>query len=250
MTLFPSKSLTSSSEACMNSCGPCILLNHVVFPWPKTIVRRACFVVCCFWLTLLSYWTIIVVTCSIYKLWELSVFSRVCVSFCSWEGAPHVTITHDALDITVQGPELSSLETWTNLFIWKPTPPLPRSDIWWWLLKHMRLAQEDSMYSTGMLSWSVMFLMSHTFFHSSIVLVKLALLVHLLSMHRCVSRFWNKIIKMVFEVAWNVPSTFGKTMRFTQKGHITEFTGNVVKFAIWLLVILLWCTILKGVLHV
>ena len=37
------------------------------------------------------------------KLREGNVFSRVCVSFCSW-GSPNVTITHDALDLTIQAP--------------------------------------------------------------------------------------------------------------------------------------------------
>ena len=45
---------------------------------------------------------------------------------------PHVTITHDALDLTLQG-------------------PLPGADIWW-LLKHTRLAQVGDTYPTAMLS--------------------------------------------------------------------------------------------------
>ena len=37
------------------------------------------------------------------KLLEGNVFSHVCLSFCSHRG-PHVTITHDALDLSVQSP--------------------------------------------------------------------------------------------------------------------------------------------------
>ena len=43
-----------------------------------------------------------------------------------------MTITHDAVELTVQG-------------------PLPGADIWW-LLKHARLAQVGDTHPTGMLS--------------------------------------------------------------------------------------------------
>ena len=55
------------------------------------------------------------------------VFSRVCPSFCR-AGGSHVTIAHDALDLTVQGipapppPWISDLCT---------GPPSAASDIWW-----------------------------------------------------------------------------------------------------------------------
>ena len=72
-------------------------------------------------------------------------YTSVCQPVCLSTWGPHVTITHDALDLTVQGsypqksdlgpPALppasdiwwSSLETCSNLFIWGP----PASDIWW-----------------------------------------------------------------------------------------------------------------------
>ena len=44
------------------------------------------------------------------KLLEGNVFSRVCLSFCSrGSGGPHVTIIHDALDLTIQPLSLTSL---------------------------------------------------------------------------------------------------------------------------------------------
>ena len=43
------------------------------------------------------------------KLWEGNVFSHVCLSFCL-RGGSHVTITHDALDLTVQEP----LHSWPH----------------------------------------------------------------------------------------------------------------------------------------
>ena len=36
------------------------------------------------------------------KFWEGSVFVGICLPFCL-HGGPHVTITHDELDLTVQG---------------------------------------------------------------------------------------------------------------------------------------------------
>ena len=104
-------------------------------------------------------------------------------------GGPHMTITHNALAITVQplpqtldlapqsqshlpmdirpgipppaghqtrdppalaqfsasGNKWSSLETCSNLFIWGP----PGSNIWWWLLNHVWLAQEGDMDPIG-----------------------------------------------------------------------------------------------------
>ena len=82
------------------------------------------------------------------------------VSVCLFMGREevlNVTITHDTLDLTLQGPSprhqiwdyppvLSSsasdiwwpsLETYSNFFIWTPTPP-PSTDIWW--PKHIWLA--------------------------------------------------------------------------------------------------------------
>ena len=38
------------------------------------------------------------------KLRKSNVFSRVCLSVCLTKGSPHVTITHDTLDLTTQGP--------------------------------------------------------------------------------------------------------------------------------------------------
>ena len=95
------------------------------------------------------------------NLQEGNVFSRVCLLFCPQERA-HMTITHDALDLTVQPPPpdwpspdfrpgthralaqpsldirlgippandiwWSSLENCSDLFIWGPSS---RSDIWW-----------------------------------------------------------------------------------------------------------------------
>ena len=51
----------------------------------------------------------VIVQFSIYfrptlKLREGNVFSCVCPPFCPGGGGPHVTITHDALNVTVQGP--------------------------------------------------------------------------------------------------------------------------------------------------
>ena len=39
------------------------------------------------------------------ELRESNDFSRVCLPFCLSTGALHVTITHDALDLTVQDPQ-------------------------------------------------------------------------------------------------------------------------------------------------
>ena len=104
-------------------------------------------------------------------------FSVVCLSVSlSTDRGPHVTITHDALDLTmlphpwppdmgphcignplpqiwnftVQGPPASDiwspiLKVCTNVFTWG-------TDIWW-LLKHVRL--EGSTHLTGMFSWFV-----------------------------------------------------------------------------------------------
>ena len=48
------------------------------------------------------------------KLREGNVFSHIFPSFCPWEGGSHVTIAHDALDLTIQGPPPS--QTCSNLF--------------------------------------------------------------------------------------------------------------------------------------
>ena len=67
-------------------------------------------------------------------------FSQVCLSVCR-RGGTRVTITHDALDLTVQPPaQKNRLGT---------QPPCPRSDIWWWPLK---LQQAGGTHPTGMLS--------------------------------------------------------------------------------------------------
>ena len=44
--------------------------------------------------------------CYLMKLWEGTVFTGVCLSA---HGGPHVTITHDALDLTVQPPPPSDI---------------------------------------------------------------------------------------------------------------------------------------------
>ena len=86
-------------------------------------------------------------------------FSVVCVchSDCLSKGDPHVTITHDALGLTVQDPPwpwpptgyqiwdpwpqtplywhlvANIVETCSNLFTWGS----PGSNTWWWPLKHI-----------------------------------------------------------------------------------------------------------------
>ena len=59
--------------------------------------------------------------------WERNFFTGVCLSFCLGEGA-HVTIPHDALVLTVQGPHRPQPQP---LQTWDPTIPSPSSDIWW-----------------------------------------------------------------------------------------------------------------------
>ena len=55
-------------------------------------------------------------------------FSQVCVCLSTGGGGPHVTITHDALALTVQGPSWP----WTPPDMGHGTPgPAPASDIWW-----------------------------------------------------------------------------------------------------------------------
>ena len=49
------------------------------------------------------------------KLRKGNVFSRVCLSVSLTKGSPHVTITHDTLDLTTQGPPASPT-TYSNLF--------------------------------------------------------------------------------------------------------------------------------------
>ena len=60
------------------------------------------------------------------KLWEGNVFSRLSVR----GGSNHVTITHDALDITVQGPpqRVQTCSTWTALYTDSPPPDM--KDVW------------------------------------------------------------------------------------------------------------------------
>ena len=85
------------------------------------------------------------------KLWEGNFFSHVCLSV---HRVPHVTITHDALDLTVQGltpsvevtsPSISDiwwpwLETCSNLFTWGSHCPgsTPVLTSCGWLLKHVQ----------------------------------------------------------------------------------------------------------------
>ena len=115
------------------------------------------------------------------KVVRRNVFSRVCLSFCPTGGGGfHVTITHDALDLTVQAPAtplpwpLPPLWTWD--LIRKGPPHLPQpcppvSDITgdlfklvhfrttsadiWWLLKDLRSAQSGDTHPTVMHSCSV-----------------------------------------------------------------------------------------------
>ena len=77
------------------------------------------------------------------KLQEGNVFIRVCL----FTGQSHVTITHDALDFTVQGCPMAPSQPApldiglqnspgpTPLWTWGLGPPLapdqPASDIWW-----------------------------------------------------------------------------------------------------------------------
>ena len=75
------------------------------------------------------------------KLWEGNVFIVVCLSV--YRG-PYVTITHDALDLTVQSPlHIRPEDPLTPKPVLPPSPkdmrlgtpwgpnPLPASDIWW-----------------------------------------------------------------------------------------------------------------------
>ena len=67
----------------------------------------------------------------------------VCHSVChSVHRGSNVTITHDALDLTVQGPQphpqlvTSGGHYWRHIETCSFEDPLPWSDIWLWLLKH------------------------------------------------------------------------------------------------------------------
>ena len=83
------------------------------------------------------------------KLREGNVFICVCLSFGS-RGNSHVTITHDALDLTVQSPPhirpLTHPQEWhlmANrgvLFKLVYLRVRPKGNIWWWPLKHVRFA--------------------------------------------------------------------------------------------------------------
>ena len=62
--------------------------------------------------------------CPPMKLRECNVF--MCVSFCP-QRRSHVTITHDALDFTIQGPPLAQ----SPLYRDPSGPSTPAGDIWW-----------------------------------------------------------------------------------------------------------------------
>ena len=84
-----------------------------------------------------TYQTLIMTKCTVrrfyyhlpMKLWEGHVFSHVCLSAFLSTGGPHVTITHDALDLNIQGPTPSQLPLCGNPPALVPTPP--GSGSWW-----------------------------------------------------------------------------------------------------------------------
>ena len=47
-------------------------------------------------------------------------------------GQPHLIITHDALDLNVQGPLLTLVLALSRHGTWEPKPWPLASDIWWW----------------------------------------------------------------------------------------------------------------------
>ena len=61
------------------------------------------------------------------KLRKGNVFSRVCPSVIPSMGGPHVTITHDALDLIVQPPHIRHGDPLPRHQIWVPLA----SHIWW-----------------------------------------------------------------------------------------------------------------------
>ena len=107
------------------------------------------------------------------KLWEGNVFICVCPSVnLSVHRRSHVTITYDALDLTVQGstpsPGPFGHQTWdpkpqspclwhlvviTGDLFWLVHLRIPMSNIWWWLLKHIQSAQAGRTLPAGMFSF-------------------------------------------------------------------------------------------------
>ena len=103
------------------------------------------------------------------KLRKGNVFSRVCPSVIPSMGGPHVTITHDALDLIVS-PPTSDMGTpspdirsgypflvtsgghhWRHVHTCSSEDP-SRSNIWWWLSKHIWSAQVGGTHPTEVLS--------------------------------------------------------------------------------------------------
>ena len=60
---------------------------------------------------------------SLDPVWECNVFSHICLSVCSRGKGFHVTITHDALDLNIQGPPSPAPPLCTGTFF-APAPAL------------------------------------------------------------------------------------------------------------------------------
>ena len=78
-------------------------------------------------------------------------FSVVFVRHAVHVGGAYVTITHDALDLTVQG-RPSPLPSGHGNSLYTDTDPAS-ADIWWLSHKHLRLAQVGETHPIGMLSF-------------------------------------------------------------------------------------------------
>ena len=69
------------------------------------------------------------------KLWKYNIFTIVCLSFCCREGGYHVTIAHDALDLTIQYILLCTGTPWPSPLctgtLLARAPSVPACDIWW-----------------------------------------------------------------------------------------------------------------------
>ena len=88
-------------------------------------------------------------------------------SFCPRWGRSHVAITHDTLDLTIQGPPGHMTSLYRDSLDPSPSPwgqdwipvqtcsledPPTSADIWWLLHKHVQSAKAGSIHHTGMLS--------------------------------------------------------------------------------------------------